>query len=368
MLKPALSLALATLAAAAAPAVEDKLKVNEPQAPAPAGSTAAQEKAAPVTAPATATAPADRFLFGELDRPADPGRVRRDLQLLEGTWEVIKYVEDGEEIAPDIVRDKLIKDGRFTIARWTIRKLNPRTGQEKTWGYRIDPSTNPSTIVLTDEDNEQIRGIYKFERDTLVVCLGEAPAGSVRRDFSSAPGSGDMLLTLKAVTSGTLSKEQQAERDLALAKRMEEDARLRDAELKFRETQVTQTAAAAPAPVAVPTTAEVLRARDQDYRARLVGTWRHQDAQGYSLTVLRKDGTFVSTRYFQKPLKRMFRDETTRNGTWSVRDGMFVMRILGSENRGELGREMIGKIQSIDDRSSIYTDLLGRVDRATRVQ
>ncbi len=368
MFKSALTLALAALAATQA--TDDKLKVSEPQTP--AGSTAID----PPRSPPAATAGS---LFGDTSRPPDPARVQRDLALLEGAWEVVQYIEDGEEIAPDIVRDRLIKDGRFTITRWTIRKLNPRTGEEKTWGYRIDPSTTPSSIVLTNDDNEQVRGIYKFEGDRLVVCLGETPLGSVRREFSSTPGSGEMLLTLRAIATSTLTKEQQAERDLARAKQMaddarrrDDDARLREAELKFRETQITPTQStttvAAAAPVAAPSAADLQRARDADYRTKLVGTWRHQDGQGYSLTIFRKDGTFISTRYYQKPLKRMFRDESTRNGTWSVRDGMMVMRILGSENRGELGREMIGKVQSIDDRSAIYTDLLGRIDRATRVQ
>jgi uncharacterized protein (TIGR03067 family) len=67
-------------------------------------------------------------------------------------------------------------------------------------GYKIDAKKNPAEIDITPPAGDKgpmIVGIYKFERDSLILCL--ALGGTRPTKFESPEGSETMLITLQRV-------------------------------------------------------------------------------------------------------------------------------------------------------------------------
>lgn len=271
----------------------------------------------------------------------DPERLRREHARLEGAWTISSFVDDGESLGPEIVRDRIARDGRITFARRSVSMTNPRTGATRSWDFRLDPSKLPKQITLVSENYQEIPGIYQFDGDELTVCLTESGGSGAPANFDAPAGSGSMLLKLSVVNSGAVKREQSAEEAQALA-------RSRDQERQAALDRAT--------------------AREASNRKRLVGTWVHNDNQGSITTVLRDDGTFVSTRVWSQPLKKMFRDTTTRGGSWNFDRNTLTIVISSSQLRGDLNRSYVGRLESIDDRAAVFTDSLGRLDRFARVQ
>lgn len=118
---------------------------------------------------------------------ADETAVKDDWKQLEGAWQLVSAVKDGQETAPDVVKKirVVIRDGKHTVY----------FGDEpavKEIPFTVNPATTPKSTVDTLPDGKQIRGIYKIEGDKLISCVAEAdkPAPT---EFASKPGSGHTL-------------------------------------------------------------------------------------------------------------------------------------------------------------------------------
>jgi uncharacterized protein (TIGR03067 family) len=119
---------------------------------------------------------------GSKDPKPDPPKV-------EGEWVAESYVRGGKEEGALKGRVFRFADGRVEIV-----------GLREELTYATDPKPDPAHIDLTTvgrPKEETIRGIYKRDGDTLVICFPKTGAGDRPAKFESPAGSDIVLLALK---------------------------------------------------------------------------------------------------------------------------------------------------------------------------
>ncbi|SIO07214.1 uncharacterized domain TIGR03067 protein [Singulisphaera sp. GP187] len=122
-------------------------------------------------------------------------------QLLAGTWTVVSAVDDGERIGAELIRQKLAANGEVEIFSQTIQIVSPETGEKKSWIFRLDISQSPHRIEFITNDDRVLRGVYRFDNDTLIVCV-PFDDDTKRADAFDAPAnSGLIRLELKPKAS-----------------------------------------------------------------------------------------------------------------------------------------------------------------------
>ncbi|EMB17828.1 protein containing Serine/threonine protein kinase [Rhodopirellula europaea 6C] len=138
----------------------------------------------------------------EEDASAPAGDVpakENDIPNIQGTWQVT-YSEDGGRIAPQ----EMLKQIRFVIDKQNL--TTEFGGRKSVSTYKLDPSTNPKSIDLT-ENGRTKRAIYDLVGDTLRICIAES--GDQRPTaFDSQPNSAnDIVLILKRVKPDNASAD-----------------------------------------------------------------------------------------------------------------------------------------------------------------
>jgi uncharacterized protein (TIGR03067 family) len=238
-------------------------------------------------------------------------------QSLDGTWEITAVFDDGRVVQPTDVLLNYAADGRVVIKGQTVELVVPQTYQRKRLPFVVDSSKSPMAFDMAGTEKTGGRGIFLAGKDSLVLCLA-------RRDrdrpstFSSLPGSGNLLVTLKRSSGGG---------NTALPGQ----------------------------PPATPTYT------DDQLRQMLVGTWGHQDADSIYYITLNGDGSFTSTMQWKDNFKQMFHQDVRSSGNWNMKDGVVTMNTTQStdkERRGQLGSF---RIRSITPSELVAVDNNGQV-------
>ncbi len=119
-----------------------------------------------------------------------------DLKKFEGDWAFIRWEQSGQLLPEENLRE----------AKWSVKgnKYTFEMGLVSEEGtIKLGPGKKPAAVDLTitagpDKGKEQL-GIYRVERDAIVLCL--APPGARERPtaFAAPADNGHMLLTIKRV-------------------------------------------------------------------------------------------------------------------------------------------------------------------------
>ena len=120
------------------------------------------------------------------------GADKKELEKFQGKWATASVTVDGA--AEDEIKD------RFLAIKGDKATFLDKDKERGTGSMKLDPGKSPAHLDFTYEDGPAkgttLKGIYKFEGDTLTVCYGGF--GKDRpTEFASKAGSGTILIVQK---------------------------------------------------------------------------------------------------------------------------------------------------------------------------
>jgi uncharacterized protein (TIGR03067 family) len=120
------------------------------------------------------------------------GADKKELEKFQGKWATASVTVDGE--AEDEIKD------RFLAIKGDKATFLDKDKERGTGSMKLDPGKSPAHLDFTYEDGPAkgttLKGIYKFEGDTLTFCYGGF--GKDRpTEFASKAGSGTILIVQK---------------------------------------------------------------------------------------------------------------------------------------------------------------------------
>src|SRR5262245_20233624 len=123
--------------------------------------------------------------------------IKKEKQKLQGTWEVLDWVNNGEPLPQEEV--KLM---RVVFAEDNMTMSLPKAVGKREYTYTLDPMQKPKAIDTTPnlakiKTKTATAGIYEFEGDTLRLCLAQFGSGLRPKEFESKAGTGHVLITMK---------------------------------------------------------------------------------------------------------------------------------------------------------------------------
>lgn len=255
------------------------------------------------------------------DPPANPTS-------LDGAWEISALIEDGEVVPGKSIREIVARDAKLTVSGQTITLIRPRSGETKTLLFINDPKTSPASIDFAGSDKIGSKGIYLVAGDTAMLCVSTPGVNDRPTDFSSKEGTHHILMTLKRIPAVTAIPAATSF-------------------VGVPETPV------APRPVL----------KDDAIRNILLGTWGDQDAEKIQYGTFNADGTFSMSMTWKKGFRKIFDEATRSSGSWSLRDGVIIVKITTSTDREIQGQVYSYRINTINDREMVLIDNQGRVRR-----
>ena len=119
--------------------------------------------------------------------------------MLGGNWSILSILDDGEELASNLIRAKIAENGKVRIGVRGMSVVNPRDDQKRIWAYRIDPAPTPKQIDVTTQFDTVLKGIYAFDGDRLRFCVAKNEDEPRPTSFDAARGSDRMLYTMKMI-------------------------------------------------------------------------------------------------------------------------------------------------------------------------
>lgn len=259
---------------------------------------------------------------------------KAELKLFEGSWTVVKLVEDGKVIPAERISDVLPSGGRLEIVDNSLLFVDVHTGQRHARTITIDATSYPSTIDMKSSDAPEVsRGIYRFDNGQLIVCFGDTFTETRPSELSAPKGSGAMLMVLQRRTASA------------------------DPEKKSEAPRKTQ-----PAATGVSLT-------DKEITKMLPGVWRIPDQLGFLHINFRENGTFASFRVHEELqlFRRVFVESPVSSGSWEVRQGQILANLGTSTDPGRVGTSHLFTVKAMTSTEMVFFDGLGRTNKATRV-
>jgi uncharacterized protein (TIGR03067 family) len=128
------------------------------------------------------------LLLGACNRQATAKTPKTDLDRLQGTWNLVSAIQDGNALPEDKVKQTTIvfKGDTFRFPG-SAEYATSRAGTIK-----LDQTKTPKEMDAISTEKEVMLGIYALEENDYKVCF--APAGKPRpTESTSTPGSGQVL-------------------------------------------------------------------------------------------------------------------------------------------------------------------------------
>lgn len=235
-------------------------------------------------------------------------------QSLDGTWEISQVLDNGRIVDANEVLLNYAADGRVVIQGQQVELLVPSTFQRKRLPFVVDSTQSPMTFDMAGAEKTGGRGIFMASKDSVLLCLASRTQGRPT-SFSSLPGSGNLLVTLRRATGNT-------------------------------------------APIQPPS---VPSYEDEQLRRMLVGTWGHQDANSVHYMTLAHSGTATTITKWKDQFKQLFHQEVRSTGKWSVKDGVVTITIDASNDAERRGQTGSFRVRSVTGTELVAVNFDGQV-------
>jgi uncharacterized protein (TIGR03067 family) len=129
-------------------------------------------------------------------KPAPDTKV--DFKPFEGTWKVVALEADGNKAPADA-----LKGMSLTFNGSELTGTNPGVKTDEKATVKLDLTKSPKQIDLTVTEGPQkgktVQGIFKFEKERLIICMRgpEAVEKGRPKEFATEADSGLGMLTLE---------------------------------------------------------------------------------------------------------------------------------------------------------------------------
>lgn len=117
--------------------------------------------------------------------PAPKEGAKTDPGTFEGEWKIESYIQGSKPNENRIGTVFQIGDGKVVTV-----------GKKEQVDYKLNPKADPPEIDLGTE-KETIRGIYKLDGDTLILCFPKGKGSERPAKFESPADSNIVVMTLK---------------------------------------------------------------------------------------------------------------------------------------------------------------------------
>jgi uncharacterized protein (TIGR03067 family) len=285
---------------------------------------------------------------------------------LEGTWEIISLIDNGQLVDAQTIRAKFDTDNRLVISKNMVSVDSP--GRPHQVAYVLD-TAGPGTVDLAGADKIGAKGIYTLNGDLLTLCFGSPESTQRPASFTSGVGGQRLLFVLHRITPPAPPQPMLPPGQEAI---IGPDGKVTTVPtgstiLVLQPPAATATPAAAPTPPApvvkpvvtpaiTPTAAPVAIRREQ-----LLGTWGHQDNEQIDTTTFNPDGTFSSSITWKPGFLRTFRQPEKRSGTWTLNDRTIVMKITASTDpKHENNQVQSWRLDRVNEYEVLYFDQDGK--------
>jgi uncharacterized protein (TIGR03067 family) len=133
------------------------------------------------------------------NKPVESAAVRRDYELLSGTWQLIRGVDNGKPVPANVARNTILITDHNTFR---FPKLSG-IGTHPAGHFTINPDTRPKQVDSIAEGGphagQLTRGIYEIIDPTHKRACWGPPGGPRPTEFASLPGSHRILQYWKKI-------------------------------------------------------------------------------------------------------------------------------------------------------------------------
>jgi uncharacterized protein (TIGR03067 family) len=261
---------------------------------------------------------------------------KSEVAQFQGHWRVTQLVENGQVIPEKAIKEWLPSGGLAQISENAIIFKSSQDGQNHVKLFSVDATQYPKGIDIRTREKRESQGIYRFDKNQLILCFSDPAQKKRPTEFSAAKGSNRMLMTLVRTTApAKVSKK-----------------------LQPAPKSETKTG----------TTARLLT--DTQVKRQLIGVWQFTDSIGPLLTSIHANGTFTTSRDVAqiRLFQTVFSRRIVSTGTWNVQNGQLVYYIKTSTRINRAGMVIALQVRSISGKDLIFVDALGRVGTALKIR
>ncbi len=293
------------------------------------------------------------------------GASGQDVGRLEGTWEIISLIDNGQLVGSQSIKEQFASDSKLVFRKNTITVNNP--GKKQQVAYVID-STVPGTIDLAGVEKLGSKGIYALNGDILTLCFGPPESSQRPTSFTSGVGGQRLMVVLHKVTPPAalpVSLPANTGTETIIGPNGSVTTVAAGSTIVVLQPQSSPSPAPTmptpPAPVVrsipfLPTAAAPVFTREQ-----IIGTWGHQDNERIETITFNPDNSFSGSITWKPGFLRTFRQPEKHSGTWLLTDKTITLRITASTDAKHENNQVLSmRLDRINEYEMLFLDQEGK--------